>query len=410
VRATRKIRWIAIVSVAALTVPATSAAAALDDPWQFDGPVVTKSSDELTGVRVLSGTEAWVVGTETDPVTGHTGGLLGRWDGDALNLLTTSDADEAVELADVDVVGDDVWTVGRTAHSNGTVQARIERHSRTDIGSGIVLPSLAPTLWSELGGIDLLSSTDGWAVGSIGSDSLILHWDGVAWTRMRSPSPGTLDNRLYAVAALAPDDVWAVGRSSKRDDRLITNTLVLHWNGLAWTQVPSPNPVLLGVNELLGVAVTRESVWAVGYTSSPDNKRENRQAVALRWDHSTWQVLRPNGIEPTQFNDATALSNTDVWIAGYSLVDLTETAHIEHWDGIQLQPGAILTNEYPATALNAISAPPNGPLCAVGWLAPTPSANHNATILRKPAPTPPGYPDNLTPAERSKDRPLRGLS
>jgi hypothetical protein len=169
---------------------------------------------------------------------------------------------------------------------------------------------------------------------------------------------------------------------------------VLHWNGLAWTQVPSPNPLLVGVNELLGVAVTRESVWAVGYTSFQDYETERRQAIALRWDHSTWQVLPPDDKQPTQFNDVTALSSTEVWIAGYSTVNLKETAHIEHWDGTHLQPSPIptpsssSTNEYPATALNAISAQPNGPLCAVGWLAPTSSANHNATTLRKTS-TPP---------------------
>jgi hypothetical protein len=385
VRATRKISWCAaVVSVAALAVPVTPAAAA-PESWQFDAPVTAKGSAELTGVTMLSGTEAWVVGTDTDPVTGFASGLVGRWDGAALHMQSTPVADGAVGLAGVDVVGDDVWAVGRTAYGDGTVRPRIERYSRTGTGSGaVVTPTPDPR--SELDGIDMLSSTDGWAVGSAGSDPLILHWNGAAWFWVRVPNLGTRNNRLNAVAALAPDDVWAVGHTSEGDDPLITNTLVLHWNRLGWTRVPSPNPGM--VNELLGIAVSRGSVWAVGYTGGPDYKLENRQAVALRWDHSTWQVLRPNDAEPTQFNGVTARSDTDVWLAGYSLVNLTETAHIEHWDGTRLEPSPILnpaagTNDYLATALNAISGSPDGPLCAVGWLAPAPTANHDVTTLRK---------------------------
>jgi hypothetical protein len=45
-----------------------------------------------------------------------------------------------------------------------------------------------------------------------------------------------------------------------------TLTLVEHWNGTAWTQVPSPNPS--GDNELDGVAATSASnAWAVGFYS-----------------------------------------------------------------------------------------------------------------------------------------------
>jgi hypothetical protein len=393
VRTTRKIRWCAVVSVAALIIPVAPAAAGPEAPWQFDARLVTKGAAELTAVAVLSGTEAWVAGTELDPVTGHTRALLGRWDG-TLSVLPAAgeDATADIALAGVGVAGDDVWAVGRTGSGDGTVRARIERYSRTT-GSGAVVTVRSPGLRTELVAVSLLSPTDGWAVGSAGSDTstrtFIVHWDGYAWIQVPSPSPSPRHNRLNAVAALAPDDVWAVGHSSEAADPEATNTLVLHWDGVTWTQEPSPSPGVLDVDELLGVAVTRESVWAVGYTGVPDNKPEHRQAVALRWDRSTtWRVLRPGGTEPTQFSDVTAISDTDVWFAGYAMVHLTETAHIEHWDGIQLQPSTIVSpsavSGYPATALNAIAAgPPNGPLWSVGWLASSESANRSATTLRK---------------------------
>jgi hypothetical protein len=44
-------------------------------------------------------------------------------------------------------------------------------------------------------------------------------------------------NQLNAVAATSATDAWAVGNYSSGS---ASGTLILHWNGSAWTQVPSP--------------------------------------------------------------------------------------------------------------------------------------------------------------------------
>jgi hypothetical protein len=65
--------------------------------------------------------------------------------------------------------------------------------------------------------LDATSSSNVWAVGSATSGgldqtTLILHWDGTAWSIIPSASPGTFGlNTLYAVAATSANDVWAVG-------------------------------------------------------------------------------------------------------------------------------------------------------------------------------------------------------
>src|SRR5438477_6536937 len=85
-----------------------------------------------------------------------------------------------------------------------------------------------------------------------------MHWDGVQWAIVPSPNVGTTNNRLYAVVALSRDNVWAVGDMG--------NTLVEHWDGNAWSVVPSPNPGTQ-YNTLFAVsAVSGADVWAVGYT------------------------------------------------------------------------------------------------------------------------------------------------
>ena len=52
---------------------------------------------------------------------------------------------------------------------------------------------------------------------------------------MPTPSIGVTRASLAGVAALGPNNVWAVGTT-------ITGTLVEHWNGAAWSVVPSPSP------------------------------------------------------------------------------------------------------------------------------------------------------------------------
>jgi len=65
---------------------------------------------------------------------------------------------------------------------------------------------------------------------------------------------------LEEVRPVSANDVWAVGGYL----RGATNkTLILHWNGTSWVQVPSPS---LGTNDgLFGVDTTSPgNVWAVG--------------------------------------------------------------------------------------------------------------------------------------------------
>ena len=100
------------------------------------------------------------------------------------------------------------------------------------------------------------------------SRTLIEHWDGTAWTVVPSPNKGPFPNSLSGVTAVAPDDVWAVGTwfTKAFDDR----TLTLHWDGTAWHRVQSPNAgPPKAANDLVSVsAIATDDVWAVGVARS----------------------------------------------------------------------------------------------------------------------------------------------
>jgi hypothetical protein len=66
------------------------------------------------------------------------------------------------------------------------------------------------------------------------------------------------------VAARSATDVWAVGTRQDRSGAIpIDRTLTEHWNGSAWSVVPSPN---VGGNDNLlnGVGAATGDVWTVG--------------------------------------------------------------------------------------------------------------------------------------------------
>src|ERR1700722_11540291 len=71
------------------------------------------------------------------------------------------------------------------------------------------------------------------------------------WVAVRPPDPGSQLNDLFALDVLSAKNVWAVGDYTGADGTF--KTLVEHWNGKAWSRVPSPDPGA-GSNYLDGVS------------------------------------------------------------------------------------------------------------------------------------------------------------
>jgi hypothetical protein len=80
-----------------------------------------------------------------------------------------------------------------------------------------------------------------------------------SWAVVPSPNTGSPNNHLFGVAAVAPDDVWAVGAYGVLG--VAARQLIEHWDGTKWRRSASPS--LTTPNELLGVsAVDTDDVWA----------------------------------------------------------------------------------------------------------------------------------------------------
>ena len=186
-----------------------------------------------------------------------------------------------------------------------------------------VQPPNPGTSFNELNGVAVLSSCNAWAVGSYGSGSgsgsgadqtLILHWNGTAWRRvvLPSPDPDNPGRSLTGVAVISPRNAWAVGLSFASDTGP-SQTLILHWNGTAWKRVKSPNR--RGENFLQGVAATStRNAWAVG--SSLNGTAY--QTLIEHWNGTAWRLVASPNLSSTGngLTGVAASSARNAWAVG----------------------------------------------------------------------------------------------
>ena len=143
---------------------------------------------------------------------------------------------------------------------------------------GLVLvtsPNVAKSDYNELDGVAAAGPASAWAVGFARHAqanccapfrALIEHWNGTAWTLVPSPTitANNAQDTLRGVVALSGTDVWATG--STLQSFTTNTTLALHWNGTSWQIVPSADRGSDILNSVTGAGPGR-SLWAVGSTT-----------------------------------------------------------------------------------------------------------------------------------------------
>jgi hypothetical protein len=226
------------------------------------------------------------------------------------------------------------------------------------------------TILNVLNGVAAVTANDVWAVGNYferfgGQKTLILHWDGSAWSMVPSPNVDPGGNNLNAIAVVSANDVWAVGYYY--DPASENQALILHWNGNMWSVVPTPDPGMT-LNHLTGVAaVSANDVWAVGY-SVADN-RYDLHTLVLHWDGSIWSVTpSPDmGTNRSYLYGVAAVSASDVWAVGYYYSVSKDQTFTLHWDGSVWSVIRSPNLETDTNVLSGVTATPAGDVWAVGY-------------------------------------------
>lgn len=210
------------------------------DPWP--------DAATFTGIDVVGG-QAWAVTAD--------GELLELTGGEWTRRQKVASALKAVSLT----AEGGGWAVGSDNDHRGTVfHLQVGESWRPEA----VEPGLVP-----LTGVVGITADQAWAVGQSG---LILRRDHGAWQRIASP----VGDDLWSVAAVAQNDVWAVGG---RDDRMPNGTsspnatqVILHFDGQRWSSAHQANGPAL-----YAVAASTSGAWAVG-----------QDGVLLSWDGTAW--------------------------------------------------------------------------------------------------------------------------
>ena len=265
---------------------------------------------------------------------------------------------EAVTGFDVN----DVWAVGFT---NGNNYQTLVEH--WDGSSWSIVPSPSPGITSQLRGVGGVAPDDFWAVGVFAEETgfhptltLTEHWDGAQWSVVPSPNvPGFFD-QLNAVAAVATDDVWAVGEWSLRDP------LFLHWDGAGWTIV---NPPPDAGRQLAVVALASDDVWSAG-----EGRQSNNTTLFNHWDGTSWSTIPNPPLTPgwETIRGLSALAPNDVWAAGSLFYEFCDEScydflspTILHWDGARWQIASAPAGYF--SQLSGIAAESSSSVWSVGY-------------------------------------------
>jgi photosystem II stability/assembly factor-like uncharacterized protein len=221
---------------------------------------------------MLSSTEGWAVSDDAEIL---------KWDGTAWSIVLSG---QAAGLSSIYMLSSaEGWAVG----------SEIFRWDGSTWSS--VTDPLAGQTWYH--SVYMLSSTEGWIVGDGGA---ILRWDGSSWSTVTSPTGMS----LFSVHMLSSNEGWAIG-----------GDVIIRWNGSSWSIVP--DPVDPSVTVLRSVyAVSSTDAWAV---------TAGAYGTIIRWNGTSWdnfQINLPN------LYDVYMVSSTDGWIVGAG-----SPPTILRWDG-----------------------------------------------------------------------------
>lgn len=306
------------------------------------GPVYDAN---LRAVEVISPTDVWAVG-ELSELTGNLDqfSLAFHWDGTSWSQVPTPSPAPAPELTwiSLDAVEgtgtDDVWAGGSKNDYDGD-GIYIGTHiflMHWDGGSwteqDVPIPGGGGTIYQQGAGdrihdIAVIGPDDAWFVGAwfeitdLGAAyrmPLAMHWDGSGFEVFETPDLSGGEDVMNAVAAVAPDDIWAVGEGESDASQ------IYHFDGTSWSQVPGPTP---GWRRTLRdvVALARDDVWAGG---SFDDDTGGHPWL-LHWDGSSWTTVPA----PAGGDMFAAWSPDDILTQG--------SGGFAHWDGSSWtqQPG-----------------------------------------------------------------------
>lgn len=289
--------------------------------------------------------DIWVLGSNNNgqqPLIEHWNGT--SWDWDTLPLPPESTPGTTAQFSGIRAFApDNVWVAGMV----DLAPVPVGTGTGSSSGGG---PQITPTPTvsnaSILPGGNRTTHTPLTALsgGPTNSRALLEHWDGQRWSIVPfiNVYPSTWgSSQLNALAAIAPDNIWAVGFFENRAGIPRTSQmlgplepLVEHWNGTSWQNIlDAAFPQRSIFNTI--AASSADNIWISGsFTSAGSGNGGNPgENILLHWNGQHWQHV---SVDPNAYvSSISVLAANDVWAIGYGPANnpVGSTPIVEHWNG-----------------------------------------------------------------------------
>jgi hypothetical protein len=305
-------------------------------------------------VAALSASRAWVVGSVTPTGSDQTRGIVSRWNGEVWREVGPFVRAGRFAPRSVGVLSpSSVWVAGRAKLSAGGDNGSMVQFFD---GSTWSIEASFPFSGGFLHEVAAIASDDVWVAGDRNGGgtgrAITYHFDGLGWTKFRTPVPASATSlEILDLEARAPDDVWMVGTFTTEGGE--ERSLGYRFRGSGWQRITTPNPgaettILSGVEP-----IGEDDVVVVG---SADGS-----TLALRWDGASWTRMSSESPGTNDaFNDVAMVDANDLWAGGSTSV------------GGFPPSSASLAARWTGSAWAAVPAPsPNGTIVLLGEVAAT---------------------------------------
>ncbi len=190
-----------------------------------ESPSVDGYSNHLYAIAALSASDMWAVGAHHNGTDSWLTTAM-HWDGSAWKIVPTPNVGPISSLNGVAMVtANDVWAVGESSSgSKGQGTQALLMH--WDGKTWSIVQSAVKERDGTLSAATAISANNVWAAGYYTDKSgtvyrpLFMRWDGKTWTEV--PADGNAS--IWSIAAVSSSDIWATGNFGPQ-------SVAMHWDG-----------------------------------------------------------------------------------------------------------------------------------------------------------------------------------
>lgn len=274
-------------------------------PPRFTAYVPAQGGYALNSISMVSASDGWAVGSaqgSQDPLIVHyTNGQWQKMDNPSGKRVLAS----ASWLTQVVMVSaSEGWAVGGFTDFGGHTFGLILHYT-----GGLWSPQMIPNVY--LSGLAMLSSQDGWMVGSTSltpgpsQKGVLWHYTDGAWK-----SVSAFGSALSHIVMTSPSNGWMVGQTVSSGSTQAAGPSLWRYNGKNWAATTVP---VMDTITSLSLRSASDG-WAIGFKNPSGSSAAGNESVFAHYDGQTWTTVQT--MQHTTVTDVSLDGPNDGWAVG----------------------------------------------------------------------------------------------